>query len=85
MWAYIPQRRNSTLVRVLGFLIIQVFGLGKIFLSDNNPKKIMKRRAIFRLVDITEWKKEIDIKINKPPIIMGDLFSDPRILWEEYD
>ena len=65
--------------------IKRIFGLGKIFLSDNNPKKIMKRRAIFRLVDITEWKKEIEIKINKPPIIMGDLFSDPRILWEEYD
>tara|TARA_B100002019_G_C20974783_1_gene452935 strand:+ start:532 stop:669 length:138 start_codon:yes stop_codon:yes gene_type:complete len=45
----------------------------------------MKRRAIFRLVEITVWKKEMEIKINKPPITMGDLFSDPRILWEEYD
>ena len=44
----------------------------------------MKRRAIFRLVDITEWKKEIDIKINKPPIIMGDLFSDQEF-YGRYD
>ena len=65
--------------------IKRIFGLGKIFLSDNRPKKIIKKRAIFRLIDIIEWKKEIVTKMNKPPMMMGDLFSDPRILWEEYD
>ena len=60
-----------------------ILGLGKIFLSDNKPTQIISNKAIFKFIVITGWNMDIVIKKYKQPIIIGDLFSDPKILCEE--
>ena len=73
-------RKNSIII----WIIILILGLGKIFLSDNNPRTNIVNYDIFRIKwELSKKNKTIIIR-NVPPIIIGDLFVWPKFLWIEY-
>ena len=61
-------------------MIILILGLGKIFLSDNKPRRNINTSDIFRTNRLFVKKNKTIITRYMPPIIIGDEFVLPKFL-----